>query len=185
MRRSLLYLSMLLPMAVQAWPLHQELSTTAPSMRQVNDIALEAEPAPPGTPVSAETERKVRTFLDRFVDAQKSPSEQAALFADEAEYYEQGVVDKAAIRRDVERYVRHWPHRSYQVTEISYITPDPMSKDRVFVAYTIDFEVANRARSIRGKANYGAVINNLNDRPKVEAIKERVTRRKSGTAEQQ
>ncbi|WP_334186851.1 hypothetical protein [Noviherbaspirillum sp.] len=183
MHRAFFCLLMSLSAAAQAWPPHQSLSTTAPSMRPVNDMALGAEPPAAGTPVSPETEKKVRTFLDRFVDADKSPAEQAALFTEEAEYYEQGVVGKNAIRRDVERYVKHWPHRSYQVSEISYINPDPMSKDRVFVAYTIDFEVANRARTIRGKANYGAVINNLSDEPKVEAIKERVTRRKSGAAE--
>lgn len=183
MRRVFLCLLMSLSAAAHAWPPHQALSPAAPSMRPVNDMALEAEPPEAGAPVSPEMEKKVRAFLDRFVDPDKTPAEQAALFTEEAEYYEQGAVGKNAIRRDVERYVKHWPHRSYQVSEISYINPDPMSKDRVFVAYTIDFEVANRARTIRGKANYGAVINNLNDEPKVEAIKERVIRRKTGTTD--
>lgn len=181
MRRCSIFLFMFLSAlsAVHARPVPHELA--APHMLAANVRASNAEIAP-SAPVSADTEKKVRLFLDRFVDAAKTPSDQAALFTEEAEYYEQGAVGKAAIRRDVERYVRHWPYRSYRVAEISYITPDPMANDRVFVVYTIDFEVANRVRSIKGKANYGAVITDLNDAPKVEAIKERIVQRKPGNS---
>lgn len=130
------------------------------------------------TRVTPEFEQKVRRFLDKFVDAGKTPEQQAALFTDDAEYYDHGIVGKSAIVRDVKRYSRHWPHRHYRVAEISYIRPDPAS-DRVFVAYTIDFEVANKARTVAGKASYGAVISDVDGDPKVEAIKERVTRRKT------
>lgn len=179
MRRCFIYLFMLLSTspAVSAWSMHHGLPVAAPHMLPANDSAPDTE-AVPSAQVSAETEKKVRLFLDWFVDAAKTPSEQASLFTDDAKYYEQGAVGKSAIRRDVERYVRHWPYRSYQVAEITYITPDPMSRGRVFVAYTIDFEVANRVRSIKGKADYGAVITNLHDAPKVEAIKERILHRK-------
>lgn len=133
-------------------------------------------------PVTAAMEEKVRAFLDRFVDAGKTPSEQADLFADRVDYYEHGIVGRHEILRDVDRYIRHWPHRRYEVAEISYMSADTES-DRVFVSYTIDFEVARGARRIHGKASYGAVITGLDSEPKVESIKEKVSARRYASNE--
>jgi hypothetical protein len=135
-----------------------------------------------GMPVTADTERKIRGFLDRFVDADKTPEEQAELFTERAEYYEHGYVGRDDILRDVERYVRHWPKRHYEVDRIDFMSADPHS-DRIFVSYTIDFEVARGARSVRGKASYGAVIKDIAGDPKVESIKEKVQVRNSGSNE--
>lgn len=135
-----------------------------------------------GMPVTVDTERKVRRFLERFVDPDKTPEEQAELFTERAEYYEHGYVDRDDILRDVERYVRHWPKRHYEVDRIDFMSADPHS-DRIFVSYTIDFEVARGTRSVRGKASYGAVIKDIAGDPKVESIKEKVLARSSGSNE--
>jgi hypothetical protein len=135
-----------------------------------------------GMPVPAETERKVRDFLDRFVDAGKTPGEQAALFTPRAEYYEHGYVDRSDIERDVERYAKQWPQRRYEVMSVDIITADTES-DRIFVSYTVDFEVARGGRSERGKASYGAIITGIDSTPQVESIKEKVQVRSSGSNE--
>lgn len=136
-----------------------------------------------GTPrkITPDMEKKIRTFLDKFVDADKAPLEQVAFFTDDVQYYDQGMIGKPAILRDVDRYVRHWPHRNYRIAEIDYINPDPDS-DTIFVSYTIDFMVANRSRAITGKARYGALISNLDNSPKIAAIQEKVTERKTHQA---
>ena len=135
-----------------------------------------------GMPVPAETEHKVRAFLDRFVDAHKTPEEKAALFTPRAEYYGHGYVDRDDIERDVKRYVRQWPLRHYEVTSVDYISADTES-DRIFVSYTVDFEVVQPSRSVRGKASYGAVITGIDSNPLVESIKEKVQARSSGSNE--
>ena len=135
-----------------------------------------------GMPVTADTERKVRTFLDRFVEADKSPEEQAALFTERAEYYEHGYVDRDDIVRDVERYMKHWPKRHYEVAGIDFMSADPRS-DRIFVSYTVDFEVARGKESVSGKASYGAVIKDIDGEPKVESVKEKIHARSSGSNE--
>lgn len=126
--------------------------------------------------------KKVRAFLDRFVDPDKTPEEQTAFFADQVEYYNRGVVGKSTILHDVKRFVRYWPRRNYHVAEINYINADPGS-GRIFVSYTIEFEVANKSRTISGRANYGALINALDDAPKIESIREKVVERKSSSLE--
>jgi len=163
-------------------------SALSPVLASASDmIAFGAEDAlmktetPNGKPVSAATEKKIRMFLDRFVDANKSPAEMAALFADDAQYYDRGVVGKNEIVREVARYNKHWPYRQFRVTEISYMNADPESNG-VFVAYTIDFEVANSMRAISGKAHYAALIEDPEGAPKMKAIRERVTHRLPGGA---
>lgn len=139
---------------------------------------------PPATALAASEERitpelqeKVVSFLEHFIDPAKTPAEQAALFAEEVDYYEHGKVDRKDIVRDVQRYVRHFPQRSYWLEDVSYINADPDS-DRIYVAYSIGYAVANRSKSLTGKANYGAVIDNPETAPKVVSIKERITQRK-------
>ena len=123
--------------------------------------------------VSRETVDKVNTFLEAFINPQKSAYAQAEFFADGADYYDHGIVDKPHIVKDVERYSRRWPVRHYQLATVEYITPDPAS-NRVFVSYVVDFEVANASKRVRGRANYGAVIADIESTPKIEWIKERV-----------
>ena len=135
-----------------------------------------------GMPVPAETERKVRAFLDRFVDAGKPPEAQAALFTRRAEYYGHGYVDRDDIERDVEHQAEQWPQRRVEVTSVDLITSDTES-DRIFVGYTVDFELAQGNRSVRGKASYGAIITGIDSNPLVESIKERAHARSSGSNE--
>ena len=165
-------------------PLHPGLTAALPVPAGQEQHASDEEDDTPrdGMPVTADTERKIRSFLDRFVDADKTPEEQAALFTERAEYYEHGYVGRGEIQRDVERYVRHWPKRRYEVVQIDFMSADPHS-DRIFVSYTIDFEVMRGAQSVSGKASYGAVITDIDGEPKVESIKEKVHKRSSASTE--
>ena len=151
----------------------------APALAQAED---EEDIPQGGRPVTPEMERKVRAFLERFIDADKTPEEQAALFTERADYYDQGYVGRDEIRRDVERYMRHWPERHYELETISYMSADPES-DRVFVSYTLGYRVARGDRSARGKASYGVVIFGLNSDPMVESIREKVAGRKPASNE--
>ncbi|WP_147376877.1 hypothetical protein [Noviherbaspirillum saxi] len=135
-------------------------------------------------PVTQETVEQVNTFLQRFIDPAKTPTEQAEFFAPGVDYYDHGIVDKAHIVKDVERYVRRWPTRTYRLAIVEYINPDPQS-NRVFVSYVIDYEVANDSNAVHGQANYGAVIADIATSPKIEWIRERVTQRRSPFKDQE
>jgi hypothetical protein len=137
----------------------------------------------PKLAAGAAVEERVRRFLDRFVDPGKTPDEMAALFTEHVEYYEQGTVGRAAIVRDVSRYDRHWSQRQYTVTEVPYIMYDPLT-NRAFVDYKVNYEVANDARRVRGQAEYGAVLADIEGQPKVAWIKEKVTRRQRAAPEE-
>lgn len=165
-------------------PLAQGLTAALPVPAGQEQQAGDEEDDTPrdGMPVTADTEEKIRDFLDRFVDPDKTPEEQAALFTERAEYYQRGYVDRDDIVRDVERYVRHWPKRHYAVADIDFMSADPNS-DRIFVSYSIDFEVARGKEVVRGTASYGAVITDIDGEPKVESIKEKVHARSSGSNE--
>jgi hypothetical protein len=139
-------------------------------------MSLQAVAGPAGNvdrSANQDTVHQVRRFLEKFIDANKTAPEYADFFAEGAEFYDRGAVDKVEIVRDVERYTRRWPWRFYRLTDIEYITPDPAS-NRVFVSYEIEFEVANASKTVAGRAHYGAVIADPEGAPRIEWIKERV-----------
>lgn len=123
--------------------------------------------------LDANLENQVRLFLEHFIDSQKTPEQQAALFTSDVEYYGRTEVSSTEIIQDIKYFTRRWPTRFYRLTSIHYITPDPAS-DRVFVSYEINYRVANANKAASGKAHYGAVIANLNSSPKIEWIKEKI-----------
>jgi len=165
-------------------PVHAGLTAAipVPAGQEGRGSGLDDETPRDGMPLSSDTQKKVREFLEHFVDPEKTPQEQADLFTERAEYYEHGYVNRKDIVRDVERYVRHWPKRQYVVADIDFMSADPHS-DRIFVSYTIDFEVERGTKRVRGKASYGAVITDIGGEPKVESIKEKVHARRSGSNE--
>ncbi len=147
-----------------------------PSLASAAGIARDTMQA--DMPASQQTIRQVHRFLERFIDPDKTPAEQAALFADNAEYYDQGVVGKARIAQDVKHFSKRWPFRAYRLAGVDSIIPDPES-DRALVRYEIDFEVVKPEKTIVGSAYYIALIADLNGSPKVEKIEEIIERRKT------
>ncbi len=137
--------------------------------------ALAQQEADPDRAVDAHLLKRVSAFLEHFIDPLKTAPQQAALFTDDAQYYERGRVGDVAIIRDIEYFARRWPQRDYRLTAIHYITPDPAS-NRVFVSYEISYHVANRSKAASGKAQYGAVLVDPVTSPKVEWIKETIAK---------
>lgn len=120
--------------------------------------------------------REVRPFLEAFIDGDNTPAQQLAFFADQVHYYDQGVVGRDAIARDIQYTMRRWPWRKNRLVGIEYIKPLP-ERDKVFVSYTIEYEVSNATRNVSGVARYGAMIAGLGEQPRIEGILEKVTRR--------
>lgn len=123
-------------------------------------------------------EEEVWSFLEAFIDGENTPARQLDFFADRVHYYDQGVVSKPAIARDIRYTMRRWPWRDNRLVEIEYLKPLP-EENRIFVSYVVDYEVAAEGRAVRGRARYGAVIAGIDvDGPaRIEAIFENVTRR--------
>jgi hypothetical protein len=142
-------------------------------------IPLEAPLANPTVNPSTSLEEPVRRFLEAFIDPDQSPEFQATYFEEGANYYRFGPTSRKEIAKDIRRYVRHWPERSYTLSHIEYIRPDPDSGD-VFVSYVLDYEVSSGSRSARGSASYGAIISNLHSDPKISMIMEKVGGKSSG-----
>lgn len=118
---------------------------------------------------------EVGAFLESFIDPAKTPEQQAAYFAEHADYYRHGMVGHAHIERDVAYYMRRWRWRAYALAGIDYITPDP-DGNQVFVSYSVDYEVADDKRTVRGRASYGAVIIDLHTWPRIAWIRENIQR---------
>jgi hypothetical protein len=125
----------------------------------------------------ADVEDRVRSFLEAFIDGANTPAQQLEFFADQVLYYNQGMLGKAAMGRDIQYTMRRWPRRNNRLVEIEYLKPLP-EEDKVFVSYVVDYEVANASRIVYGTALYGAVISGLGEQPRIEGILERVVKRR-------
>lgn len=141
-----------------------------------------AQPVEPATMAmtdgtAAELMQEVRPFLEAFINGDNTPQQQLSFFADRVHYYDQGVLGKNAIARDIQYTMRRWPWRKNRLVEIEYLKPLP-EEDKVFVSYVVEYEVSNATKIVTGTARYGAMIGSLSEQPRIEGILEKVTRRK-------
>jgi hypothetical protein len=145
--------------------------------------SLHARANPPHEQAVEATAAQVRDFLERFIDPDSTPAEQTKFFTEDANYYGRGPVGMAEIEKDIIRHRRHWPSRAYQLLQIDYLSSDPAT-DTVFVSYTVGFYVENGRQTIRGTANYGAFIVDLDTWPRIVWVMEKITgRRDAGSGE--
>ncbi|GIZ50369.1 hypothetical protein [Noviherbaspirillum aridicola] len=149
--------------------------TAGPALSQLRDEPVDPAATEAAGPHAA-LEDEVWSFLEAFIDGENTHAEQLAFFAERVHYYDRGVLATDAIARDIGYTLRRWPWRDNRLVEIEYLKPLP-GEDRVFVSYVVDYEVANRERTVRGRARYGAVIAGIGDEPRIEGIFENITRR--------
>jgi hypothetical protein len=96
---------------------------------------------------------QIRDFIAGFVVVGINPDigEELKFYADEADYYEHGIVSKDFIRRDILRYNQRWPIRRYwlvgDVRVLSALEADPVE-----VEYQLRYFVQDQQRESRGTA---------------------------------
>ena len=101
----------------------------------------------------ANTLDQVRDFVAGFVVAGISEDVEPELqfYAEEADYYDSGIVSKDFIRKDILRYNQKWPMRRYWLDgEIQVL--NELDKDPIEVRYQISYIVQNQERESSGKA---------------------------------
>jgi peptidoglycan hydrolase-like protein with peptidoglycan-binding domain len=104
-------------------------------------------------PVSENVTDQIRDFIAGFVVAGISADVEAELqfYAEEADYYDSGVVSKDFIRKDILRYDQKWPSRRYwldgDVRILNGSESDPLE-----VQFQIRYIVKNQEKERSGKA---------------------------------
>jgi Putative peptidoglycan binding domain len=122
--------------------------------RQFLKQLTSGQPTEPAEQVpTADSLDQIRDFIAGFVVVGINPDveEELKFYAAEADYYDDGVVSKDFIRRDILRYNQKWPIRRYwlvgDVRVLSALEADPVE-----VEYQIRYFVQDQQRESRGTA---------------------------------
>jgi hypothetical protein len=111
-------------------------------------------PTPP--PAAASPARRItpeegRAFVERYLRAGQAndPEAEVAFYADRVDYFDEGIVDRRFIEKDVRRYNQRWPERQFTLVDpVEVSAPDENAHTTVEFRY--QFAVKGRKFSVRG-----------------------------------
>jgi hypothetical protein len=126
------------------------------------------------------TDSEVEEFVNRYIAAQNSRNLQNVLdlYNSEVDYFAIGIVSKARIRLDKERYYQRWPYvRNTLSGEIKI--HNGADENEKLVSFTIDFEVRNpdRGDSVLGTALDSLTLRNTGGDLKIAGENQTVLRK--------
>ena len=129
-------------------------------------------PSTEGSTTNMSTER-LRDYVGAFVLAGLDPhvGSEADFFADRVQYYDQGVMDREKIRKDLQRYAARWPERRFWLA--GDIAVEPGNEKGVRVTFPLRYDLRNGAKHSSGKINKTLVLAPAGDNLQIVAVNER------------
>ena len=153
--------------------------------RQMNEPSEpQVRKARPVTPVKTAPSRdRVADFVRNYVNTDNghSPDLEKALgfFAENVDYYDDGRVDKAFIRKDIESYDARWPQRKQTLENepsIDFTTDSSLATAR----FAIRFSVQNAKNYVRGRSDTTMMLALDGDTLRIIAVSSTVSEREKG-----
>lgn len=116
---------------------------------------------------------RVRDYVAAFVLAGLDPhvGSEVDFFADRVRYYDDGIRDREAIRKDLQRYNARWPHRTFWLP--GEIKMEPQSDNQVRVTFPLRFELHNGEKNSSGQVEKVLVLEPVGDDFQILAVNER------------
>ena len=151
---------------------------SAQSSSASSDATVQPEVKPIGSPsterstTNISTER-LRDYVGAFVLAGLDPhvGSETDFFAERVQYYDEGVILREKIRKDLQRYAAHWPERSFWLD--GDITAEPQNGNRVRVTFPLRYELRNGGKHSSGKINKTLVLEAAGDDLQIVSVNER------------
>jgi peptidoglycan hydrolase-like protein with peptidoglycan-binding domain len=151
---------------------------SAQSSSASSDATVQPEVKPIGSPsterstTNISTER-LRDYVGAFVLAGLDPhvGSETDFFAERVQYYDEGVIGREKIRKDLQRYAAHWPERSFWLD--GDITAEPQNGNRVRVTFPLRYELRNGGKHSSGKINKTLVLEAAGDDLQIVSVNER------------
>ena len=131
------------------------------------DTAQETTSSAAGT--SAE---QLRDYVGAFVLAGLDPQvgSETDFFAERVKYYDEGVIGREKIRKDLQRYAMRWPDRRFWLD--GDVTIEPQTENRVRVKFPLRYELRNGAKHSSGKINKTLVLEPAGEDLQIVAVNE-------------
>jgi hypothetical protein len=142
-----------------------------------SDATIQPETQPIGSPSTERstpnisTER-LRDYIGAFVLAglDSHAGSETDFFAERVQYYDDGVIGREKIRKDLQRYAARWPTRRFWLD--GDITVEPQNGNRVRVTFPLRYELRNGGKHSSGKINKTLVLEAAGDDLQIVAVNE-------------
>jgi hypothetical protein len=139
-----------------------------------------ASPSPTGLPVSpgSISSDEARRFVKSFWAARERGDLDGlmAAFGPEVDYYEDGVLDQAAIRDDQKTYLRSYTQRTFDLGAIDVIKGESANSDATQVRFSFRYHVSGGKKVKSGSSSEVWLLRRMNDKAKIVDCKEKVLR---------
>ena len=116
---------------------------------------------------------RLRDYVGAFVLAGLDPrvGAEADFFADQVQYYDQGVMSREQIREDLKQYAARWPERRFWIAGDMVV--ERQNGNRVKVTFPLRYELRNGAKDSSGKIDKTLVLDLVGDDQQIVAVGER------------
>jgi peptidoglycan hydrolase-like protein with peptidoglycan-binding domain len=143
-----------------------------------SDATIQPETQPIDSPskerstANISTER-LRDYVGAFVLAGLDPhiGSETDFFAERIQYYDEGVIGREKIRKDLQRYAARWPERRFWLD--GDITAEPQNENRVRVTFPLRYDLRNGGKHSSGKINKTLVLEAAGDDLQIVSVNER------------
>ena len=156
--------------------IHRETKSAPPSATEGPPADRNPAEAEDSSALILSTER-IRDYIGAFVLAGLDPQVGAELefFGDRVRYYDDGLVDRAKIRRDLQRYDARWPERHFWLAGDVRVEPQP--KRRLRVTFPLRYELRNGAKHSSGKIQKTLLLEVTGEDLQIVAVNESKARK--------
>lgn len=123
-------------------------------------------------PIANSNKERLRDYVAAFVLAGLDPhvGSETDFFGVRVRYYDQGVLDREKIRKDLQHYAARWPDRHFWVD--GDISIDPQRGNRVRVTFPLRYDLRNGSKHLSGKVNKTLVLQPAGDDFQIIAVNE-------------
>jgi peptidoglycan hydrolase-like protein with peptidoglycan-binding domain len=123
--------------------------------------------------VASNSKDRLRDYIGAFVLAGLDPhvGSETEFFGDRVAYYDEGVIDREKIRKDLQRYAARWPDRRFWLD--GDINVEPQNGSRMRVTFPLRYDLRNGAKHSSGKINKTLVLKRDGDDLQIVAVNER------------
>jgi len=114
---------------------------------------------------------RAEEFVRKYLDACETNQleSELAYYSDKVKYFDQGVVGRSFIERDVAAFYKRWPQRSYELLDFKVVREQG---DEAVVKFRIAFHYRSPQHTVAGKTDNYFTIQRTGERLKFTSLKE-------------
>ena len=120
------------------------------------------------------------SFVEAFIGAGTSsfdPSSELSFYADKVDYFDNGIVNRAFIARDIQKYASRWPQRRFWIDGEIQTRIVNQQQGIAEATFRLKFAVQNPKKTVTGSCDDFLLVRIVSGRPQIVAIKSRLVSR--------